>query len=237
VLVIISAALAISSASLADVPRSVSLTAVPSLPSLLLAQAETDIIETNDGKAVVGKIIDENKAGYLIKDQSGKTQLIEYSQVRSVRRGGASSPPAAPPAVAPGDSAQSALAEIDSIDAEIRRLGQDRLNYPLGGWRALAVLSAISFAGMFSMGVIFTPAAAYSPSSVFFAALGYIMAAVFVAVFVLCVALVAKNAPKNTELGDRIQLLEEKKERIMDLQRRGAELPRPVTNSVLTVSL
>jgi hypothetical protein len=220
------AALSVVTSSIADVPRSVSLTATPALTGSLLAQAEPDIIETKDGKALVGKIIDENNSGYLFTDQTGTTRLIEYGTIKSVRRG-ASAKPAPAPAAAPAADASSARAEIETIDADIRRLKAQRLDYPLGGPRAAAVLGAIFGLAGLANALAFTVLGAWSGAGsnaggyIVIALLSWVVGLGGIISFIAGTYSAVKNAPKHRELTEKIQILEDKRDLILETQLRS----------------
>lgn len=231
-------ALTLSLGGLSDAPRSASLTGLGA--SWWVAQADTDVIETHDGNAVVGKIIDETKQGYLFKDQSGATQLIEYGRVKSVRRASGGQPPPPPQIQAPAATGQSPLEELDSIDEQLRYYKKARLDHPVAGPRASAVLGGIFGIGGLPVAIIFTgvgSAGWYASGYLVLAAIFWPLSVISLAAFLVGTIFAVKNAPRYNELTEKIHQLEEKKDRIIELERYRSQAPSAVMRPVFTVSL
>lgn len=122
------------------------LSSAPFAQLVLAADAPSvaiDIIRTKDGKVHAGKILSETQRGYLFRDESGETHVIEFETIDDVGRGGdrptpspssatPSEPPAppAPPVLVPQMSAlemANHVARMAELKTEIRDL-RERLD-------------------------------------------------------------------------------------------------------------
>lgn len=214
---------------LADRPTRVFLSREAPPRQVLLAQApDKDVIETNTGQTHVGRIVDENKAGYVFQPDTGSASfLIEYSQVRSVKRASAGAPPPAPTAAPLAPSAPTAVtARLDEVEARLAQARIELDRHPTGGGVAALVLGIIGLVGCTPWVILIGPAIGGTIPGL--GALGLIFIIADVIAFgalVFGIVMIAINGGPRRKLILEIESLEETRDRLIRTNSAAPPLP------------
>ena len=212
---------------LADRPTRVFLSREAPPRQVLLAQApDKDVIETNTGQTHVGRIVDENKAGYVFQPDTGSASfLIEYSQVRSVKRASAGAPPPSPAPAPATVGAPGVTARLDEIEAELARARVELDRHPIGGGVAMLVLGIIFTIPGTIISSIVTGGVASWGTPIGVPILFWAATAVALAVLVVGIVLIAVNGGPRRAPALRIESLEETRERLIRTNSAAPPLP------------